>query len=174
MALYGKPRLDIVLEPVSGKAVPVYKGEVLRISLVEGVQCVDFNCFNLHDYKEHMSVGHMVCEYGFRVKKGYMVLSNPPRSNPMMAILELPETCVTDLLGARCSAVMYEARLGFDIHTNCQDTLAECIGGYGLTPDDVHGSFNMWFNTGWDDLGKWFGNARRNLGERATMLIYLL
>jgi hypothetical protein len=33
---------------------------------VEGEQCVDFNCFNLRDYKERMSVGHMRLQ-GFRV-----------------------------------------------------------------------------------------------------------
>ena len=52
MISYGKERFDLVLQPISGKAVPVYAGEVLRIIQVEGEQCVDFNAFNLHDYKE--------------------------------------------------------------------------------------------------------------------------
>ena len=43
-------------------------GEVMRIIQVEGEQCVDFNCFNLRDYKERMSVGHMRLQ-GFRVRK---------------------------------------------------------------------------------------------------------
>lgn len=147
MASYSKKRLDIVLQPVSGKALPVYKGETLRIIQVENTQCVDFNCFNLHDYKEHMSVSHMRRQ-GFRVKKGHFIWSNPARFRPMMVLLEIPETCVTDLIGACCSAPRFEVPYGFEVHTNCADTLAEAIGEYGLTPDDVHDPLNMWMNTG--------------------------
>lgn len=166
MVSYGKPRFELVIQPVSGKAMPVYKGEVLRITLIEGPQCVDFNCFNLHDYKEHMSVGVMRGARGFRAKKGDLIMSNPNRCNPMMAILEMPKTCVIDLLALRCHASIFERRYGFDIHTNCQDTLAECIAEYGLTPDDVHDSFNMWMNTGWTDLGEYLVSYRRNSGRK--------
>ena len=158
---YGTMREDFVLQPVSGKALPVYRGETLRIIQEVGGQCVDFNCFNLYDYKEYMSVGHMRRQ-GIRVVKGDYVLSAPPRSNLMMWIAEMPETCITDLIGSRCSPDLFEATWGFDIHTNCQDTLAESIGEYGLSPDDTHDSFNMWMNTGWDDRGRW--DIRRNTG----------
>ena len=50
------------------RAIPLFAGEVMRIIQVEGEQCVDFNCFNLRDYKERMSVGHMRLQ-GFRVGK---------------------------------------------------------------------------------------------------------
>ena len=72
MSNYGNIREDFVLQPVSGKALPVYKGEVLRIIQEEGEQCVDFNCFNLHDYKEHMSVGH-VRRQGYYMKQGHLL-----------------------------------------------------------------------------------------------------
>jgi hypothetical protein len=150
--ILGKRRFEMVLRPVSGKAVEIHKGEVLRITQLEGEQCVDFNCFNLHDYKEYMSVGHMRRE-GFRVAEGRMIWSNPPRYRPMMKILRMPATCVTDLQAARCSAVLFEAHYGIDDHPNCQDTLAEAIGEYGLTPDDVHDSLNMWMNTDFDHIG---------------------
>jgi hypothetical protein len=35
MTEYGSRRLDITLQPVSGKALPVYRGEVLRITQVD-------------------------------------------------------------------------------------------------------------------------------------------
>ena len=154
MVAPGKCRFDITVQPVSGKAIPVYAGEVLRITELGGEQCVDFNCFNLHDYKERMSVGHMRRQ-GFRVKQGHFVVSNPPRYRPMMYILYMPETCVSDLLGARCDRTAGEREYGLLDRTNCQDTLAESIGEYGLTPDDVHDSFNMWMNTTWNDVGSW-------------------
>ena len=166
MASYGDRRWELVLQPVSGKAIPVYRGEVLRVTQVEGAQCVDFNCFNLHDYKEHMSVGHMRQMFGFRPQKGNVIMSNPNRFNPMLAIIEMPETCVTDLLGARCWAQLFEVVYGCGIHTNCQDTFAETIGEYGLTPDDVHDSFNFWMNSSWDENGNYYPTAGRNTGRK--------
>jgi uncharacterized protein YcgI (DUF1989 family) len=149
---YGPCRYDQTLQPISGKALPVYKGEVLRIIQVGGEQCVDFNCFNLHDYGERMSVGHMRIQ-GFRVKQGHFAISVPPYYRPMLSILHMAETCVTDLLGSRCDATLGEREYGLEHRTNCQDTLAESIMEYGLTPDDVHDSFNMWMHTVWDDVG---------------------
>ena len=48
---------ELVLEPITGKALEVRRGEVLRIEQVEGRHCVDFNAFNLHDYKEFFHSG---------------------------------------------------------------------------------------------------------------------
>ena len=159
MASFGRCRYDITLKPVSGKAIPLSQGEVLRIIQVEGEQCVDFNCFNLHDHKERMSVGHMRVQ-GFRVRQGHLVVSAPPRYRPMMAILHMAETCVTDLLGARCDATAGEREYGLLNRTNCQDTLAESIGEFGLSPDDVHDSFNMWMHTAWGESFR----VLRNIG----------
>ena len=155
MLTYGEARYDLTLQPVSGKAIPVHAGEVLRITQVQGEQCVDFNSYNLHDYKEYMDVSSSRGSTGFRPKKGNIIFSNPPRFRPMIGILEMPPTCVTDVLGRTCHAVLFEATHGFDLHTNCQDTLAESIAEYGLTPDDVHHSFNMWMNTEWDSSGRY-------------------
>ena len=145
-----KTRFHHTLQPVSGKAIPVYKGEVLRITQVGAEQCVDFNCFNLHDYKERMSAADMR-EQGFRPKQGHVIVSAPPRYRPMMAVLRMAETCVTDLLGARCDATSGEREYGLVPRPNCQDTFGEAIREYGLTPDDVHDSFNLWMHTVWDD-----------------------
>jgi uncharacterized protein len=148
----GKRRLELVLQPVSGKALPVYKGEIIRITQLEGGQCVDFNCFNLDDHKEYMSVGHMRRE-DFHPKDGQFIWSIPPRYRPMMKILSMSKTCIADALAARCSAVIFESHYGIDDHPNCQDTLAEAIGEYGLTPDDVHDSLNLWMNTEVEHIG---------------------
>jgi uncharacterized protein YcgI (DUF1989 family) len=165
----GNRRFDQTLQPVSGRAVPVYKGEVLRITQVEGEQCVDFNCFNLHDYKEYMHVGNMRRE-GFRTREGRIVWSNPPRYHPMMRILHMPETCVTDLLGARCSALLFEVGYGLEDHPNCQDTLAEAIREYGLGPADVHDSLNMWMNTEWDHIGFYIVRNTGRPGDYVDLL----
>lgn len=170
---YGTVRYREVLQPVSGKALPLVAGETLHISLIEGPQCVDFNCFNLHDYKEHMSVGHMRMK-GFRAHAGHIIWSRPPRYNPMMLLVEVPESCVTDLLGARCHAVPFEKAMHYPgVHTNCQDIQAECIGEYGLTPDDVHDSLNFWMNSGWDEQGRYFPNYERSTARKGDCVVLL-
>ena len=161
MTQYGDCRYDLTLQPVTGKGVPLYKGEVLRITQVEGEQCVDFNCLALHDYKERMSAGHMRAQ-GFRVGEGHIVVTAAPRYRPMLAILHMADTCVTDLLGARCDATMGEREYGLVPRTNCQDTFAESIREFGLTPDDVHDSFNMWMHTCWTDRLRFL----RNMGPK--------
>jgi uncharacterized protein YcgI (DUF1989 family) len=167
MSKYGKRRLKIVFQPVEGKAVPMRAGEVLRITQLGNGQCVDFNCFNLHDYKEMLSVG-FTRMHSFRPKQGDFLWSNPPRNNPMMAILEMPPTCLTDTLHARCNAYLFEDYYGFPLHTNCQDTFAAAIGEYRLTPDDVHDSFNIWMDTGWDDQGTTY--IRRVSGRKGDFV----
>lgn len=143
---YGKARYDLTLQPVSGKAVPVKRGEVLRISQVKGEQCVDFNAYNLHDYKERLDVGFTRRIHGLRPLEGDMIWTAAPRGRPMFLITKMPITLKTDTLGARCNAIYFELYLDFEWHTNCQDTFAECIREFGITPDDTHDSFNLWVN----------------------------
>ena len=163
MVPYGPLKTELVLRPVSGKALPVMRGQVLRIIQEEGEQCVDFNAFNLHDYKEYMGVSNTRSRNAFRVKKGDLIWTVSSRDRPMFQILEMPETCKTDLLGGRCRASLFDRR-GYGLHTNCQDTLAASIGEYDLTPDDVHDSLNMWMNTEWDSIGRYF--TVRNTGRK--------
>jgi hypothetical protein len=82
-----------------------------------------------------------------------MLWSAPPRDRPMFTIVADP-VGTNDILYPRCSGFLYEYQFGFDTHTNCHDILAESIREYGLTPDDVHDSFNFWMHTGVDSGGR--------------------
>ena len=68
-----------VVQPGTGKAVEMRAGQILRIEQVEGGQCVDFNCFNLNDYKEFMHCGRTRTVHGFHPSKGTFLWSAPPR-----------------------------------------------------------------------------------------------
>ena len=135
-----------VMQPGTGKAVELRKGQILRIEQVEGGQCVDFNCFNLHDYKEFMHCGRTRTVHGFHPSRGTFMWSAPPRERAMLYILE-DTYGRNDVLFPRCSAYVYESAYGFDVHTNCHDIQAEAQREYGLTPDDVHDSFNLFMCT---------------------------
>ena len=60
---------QLVLEPGTGKAIELKRGMILRIEQIEGGQCVDFNCFNLHDYKEFFHTGRTRHLHGFILPK---------------------------------------------------------------------------------------------------------
>jgi uncharacterized protein len=143
------------LEPGTGKALELRRGMILRIEQIEGAQCVDFNCFNLHDYKEFFHTGRTRHMHGLHPTKGDFLWSAPPRERPMMYILE-DKTGTNDVLYPRCSAFLYDYQYGLPVHTNCHDMQAEAQREYGLTPDDVHDSFNFFMNTGIDRAGRPF------------------
>jgi uncharacterized protein YcgI (DUF1989 family) len=135
-----------MLQPGTGKAIEVLAGQVLRIEQVEGGQCVDFNAFNLHDYKEFMHCGRTRTVHGFNPSTGAFLWSAPPRERAMFYILA-DSVGRNDVLFPRCSAYVYESTYGFRTHTNCHDIQAEAQREYGLTPDDVHDSFNLFMFT---------------------------
>ncbi len=151
---YGEKRWETTLEPVTGKAVPVMRGEVLRIEQVEGGTCVDFNAFNLHDHKEFLDCGFTRSFQSFDPRRGEFIWTNAPRGRPMFGILEIADTCELDIVGHRCNRVLDELGWDMPVHANCQDSLAEAIREYRLTPDDVHDSFNLWMATTIDDSGR--------------------
>src|SRR5438445_6620895 len=138
--------MEMILEPGTGKALEVKAGQILRIAQIEGLQCVDFNAFNLHDYKECMHCGRTRTVHGFHPTRGTFMWSAPPRERAMLYILE-DTVGRNDVLFPRCSAYVYEASYGFSVHTNCHDIQAEAQREYGLTPDDVHDSFNLFMCT---------------------------
>lgn len=135
-----------ILAPGTGKALELRRGQILRIEQIDGGQCVDFNCFNLHDYKEFMHTGRTRTLYGLNPTEGDFMWSAPPRERPLIYILRDTFKC-NDVIFPRCSAYLYETAYGFAQHTNCQDIQAEAQREYGLTPDDVHDSFNLFMHT---------------------------
>lgn len=169
MTAVRKSRIDVVLEPVSGKAIPVMKGETLRISLVEGAQHIEFNCFNLNDHKEYMSAGHMRRE-SFRAGPERMVWSNPPRYRPMMKIVAMSPSCCSDLLVAGGVSRMLEAQFGIDGLSGFDDTMAQALGEYGLTAEDTHDPLNLWLNTEWDHVGTFVTANSGKAGDAVEML----
>ncbi|WP_083473299.1 urea carboxylase-associated family protein [Frankia sp. R43] len=134
------------IAPGTGRAIEVRAGQILRIEQIEGDQCVDLNVFSLHDYREFMHVGRTRTLHGLNPGQGDFLWSAPPRERAMMYLLT-DTAHLNDTLFPRCSAAMYESTHGFAAHTNCADIQAEAQREYGLTPDDVHDSFNLFMAT---------------------------
>ena len=73
---------ELIIEPGTGKALELRRGQILRIEQVAGRQCADFNCFNLHDYKEFFHTGRTRHLHGIHPTKGDFLWSAPPRERP--------------------------------------------------------------------------------------------
>ena len=161
---YGPVRGEFVIPPITGKAIPVHAGEVLRISQVDGGTCVDYNAYNLHDYKEWLDCGFNR-HRGVTTGKGTIIWTGSPRSRPMQAIVDHSDNFDQYYQGHRCNGLMWEIEYGFVDHPSCQDTFAEAIREYDLTPDDVHDSYNLWMRTTVTPEGRrefHWNRARRN------------
>lgn len=146
---------EVVIQPGTGKALELRRGQVLRIEQVDGGQCADFNCFNLHDYKEYFHTGRTRHMHGLHPTTGDFLWSAPPRDRPIAAIIG-DTLGANDIMYARCSAFLYDFHYGLTPHTNCHDIQAEAQRQYGLTPDDVHDSFNFFTCSGVDANGQPF------------------
>lgn len=137
---------EFELAPGSGKAIEMPAGTVLRVEQIVGNQCADLNVFNLHDYREFMHVGRTRTLHGVNPTAGDFLWSAPPRERALMYI-QADTAGINDTLFPRCSANLYESLFGLHSHTNCADIQAEAQREYGLTPDDVHDSFNLFMAT---------------------------
>lgn len=140
---------EFVLEPATGRGIALKRGQVLRIEQIGNGQCLDFNAYNLHDYKEQFHSGRTRGLHGVNPTIGHHLWSAPPRERPMLTIIA--DTVGTnDVNYSRCSAFLFELHYGFEgqtAHSNCHDIFAEAIREWGLTPDDVHDSFNGFMHT---------------------------
>jgi hypothetical protein len=166
---------QLTLEPATGKALPVKRGQVLRITQTGNGQCLDFNAYNLDDYKEVFHCGRTRTAHGLNPGKGSHLWSAPPRERPMFTVLE-DTVGANDVNFPRCSAFLYETQFGFDgkvPHSNCHDILSEAIREYGLTPDDVHDSFNGFMNTGVRDGKLFIAQQRAIRGDYIELLVQM-
>ena len=143
---------EIVIPAGFARAYEVKKGQVMRIGQVEGKQVGDVIMFNAHDYKEHFDVAQSLrlntIQGTGTLKYITRFYSQPSRSNLMFTAVEDTTKVHFVWLGSRCNPKIYELRDNVSVppHRSCQTNLAEAIGPYGLTPDDVPDVFNVFMN----------------------------
>lgn len=142
---------EFIIPKERGHAFQLRTGQVLRVIEIEGGQTVDFNAFVSPDFRERFSAGRTRFFTGIHPRKGDSLWSNPPHERPLFTIIE-DTVGENDLMFPRCSRIVFEP-FGLAGHRGCQDSLQEAIAPYGLTPDDVHDTFNGFMKTGVDANG---------------------
>ena len=134
-----------IIPPRSGVAFILKEGEQLKVTDIEGEQVADFVCYNLHDKKEYLSSGRTI-DYAETIflTKGHPFYSN--RSNIMFDILE-DTVGRHDFLLTPCSAETFKIIYGHTTpHCGCFGNLANALKAYGIEPDNIPISFNIFMH----------------------------
>ncbi len=133
------------LAPQTGVAFTLERGQIVRIIDSQGEQVSDLTAFNRVDTREWLSSGRSL-DYANTIylTTGHTLYSN--RSNPMFTILE-DRVGKHDFLYTPCSPETFSILYGHQgEHPSCFDNLTESLAPYGITPDAIPTTFNIFMN----------------------------
>jgi uncharacterized protein YcgI (DUF1989 family) len=133
------------IPPQSGTALLLKKGEVLRIIDPAGEQVADVVAFSKDDSEEFLSSGRTI-EYAGTIylTKCHTLYSN--RSNPMFHIIN-DKVGHHDFLLTPCSRETFKIIYNYhDDHPSCFANLVAHLSAYGIRPDQIPTTFNVFMN----------------------------
>jgi len=133
------------LEPQTGTAFELRAGQLLRVTDLEGEQVADLIAFNLADKAEWLSSGRSI-DYANRIylTKGDILYSN--RSRPMFTILE-DDVGRHDFLLTPCSPETFQIIYkNTQYHPSCFENLATNLARFGISPDAIPTTLNIFMN----------------------------
>jgi uncharacterized protein YcgI (DUF1989 family) len=133
------------LEPQTGTAFELKRGETLRVIDLEGEQVADLTAFAAGDAREWLSSGRSI-DYANTVylTTGHLLYSN--RSRPMFSIVA-DEVGRHDFLLTPCSQETFEIIYKHEgHHPSCFGNLAKNLARFGIEPDVIPTTFNIFMN----------------------------
>jgi uncharacterized protein YcgI (DUF1989 family) len=132
------------LEPQTGTAFELAKGQLLRVIDIEGEQVADLVAFAHADKSEWLSSGRSL-DYASTIylTTGNILYSN--RSRPMFTIVA-DDVGRHDFLLTPCSHEMFEIVYRVENHPSCFENLAKHLASFGISPDSIPTTFNIFMN----------------------------
>lgn len=137
----------------SGTAFKLRRGQILRVIDTLGEQVSDLMAFAEHDHDEWLSSGRTI-DYAntIYVTAGHVLYSN--RSNPMFTIVE-DQVGRHDFLLTPCSPETFRIIYNHHgHHPSCFANLADNLLPYGIQPDRIPTTFNIFMNVKVADNGE--------------------
>ena len=137
--------MRVEIPPRSGVAFELRAGQRLRVIDPRGEQVSDLIAFNREARQEYLSSGRTL-DYASRLflTTGDILYSN--RSTPMLRIGE-DRVRRHDFLLTPCSADTFRIIYGHEHpHRGCQGNLSEALAPFGITPDQIPVTFNIFMN----------------------------
>jgi uncharacterized protein YcgI (DUF1989 family) len=147
--------LDQVMPPKEGLALEVRQGQHLRLTQIDGQQVVDLVVWNLDNPREKLSTAYTRIRYfgepgqGYfprdRISEGDWLMSTICR--PLMTFVrdEQDEKGVHGLHHRMCNRFYYKVFGGTD-QDGCFEILARVVEPYGLLPEDIPDSMDVFMN----------------------------
>ncbi len=140
--------------PAKGHWARVMKrGEVLRITDIEGQQAIDFICYRLDNPAEKFWAAHSAkLNRTIYLTTGHVLYSD--QANPMMTITE-DTVGVNDVICGSCSRALDVVRYGAEKAVpGCMDNFEAAIEPWGLERKDVPMCFNIFLDYPVEEQGK--------------------
>lgn len=167
MRLMMKPKKLIyeeVIPPKQGFATVVKKGQYFRIIDLKGQQVADVVFFNAQNIREKNSNGISMSrqmrpgeayKLKDKISTGDVIFSTAYR--PMATIMAdtpVPKG-IHKLVLHMCNRGLYET-FGFPEHDGCWEILSQVLAKYGICPEDLPDSFDVFMNVEHDVIaGEW-------------------
>jgi uncharacterized protein YcgI (DUF1989 family) len=144
-------QVKVRLAPQTGAALTLLAGQKLEIIDPTGGQVADLAVFTASDVREYFSPGRTI-DYNEKIAltTGSALYSN--RSQILMRFLE-DDVAMHDILLSPCSERMFEILRGFRAHPSCHGNLSNALLPFGIKPDDIESTLNVFMNVGVDARG---------------------
>src|SRR6267378_5339236 len=151
----GRPVLDVVMPPKSGRAVELKKGQHIRITDIDGKQVCDVAVFNMDNLREKLSTSYSRTRYPMKVEGEYVPRDKLTEGDTLMSTLCRPlmtivkETAsikgVHDTHHRMCNRYLYETN-GYGARDGCQEIIAAAVAPYGIASEDLPDTFDLNMN----------------------------
>ena len=141
------------LEPHTGLALEIFKGQILRVIDLEGGQVVDMVSYSKANPQEYLSSPRTM-DFNNKIYFSTGDLLYSDLSNPMWTIRD-DKVGKHPFLFAPCDQRMFEITYGAtDAHPNCFDNLSSSLAHYGIQSAQIVIPFNIFMNARIDENGE--------------------
>ncbi len=138
-----------IIPPRSGTSFILKIGQRLKVVDIQGEQVSDLICYNEHDTDEYVSSGRTI-DYAETI---FLTTGHPFYSNRSNIMFEIIEDSVGrhDFLLTPCSADTFRIIYGdTSPHCGCFGNLCDALESYGIKPDNIPVSFNIFMHVAVD------------------------
>jgi uncharacterized protein len=146
-------RMMTRLEPQTGAAFEMQKGQLLRVIDLEGEQVADLIAFSQEDKTEWLSSGRTI-DYGNKI---YLTTNDSlysNRSRPMFTIIA-DEVGRHDFLLTPCSSETFQKIYKTKAeHPSCFANLSKHLAPFGISANSIPTTFNIFMNVEIDRAGR--------------------
>ena len=143
------------LAPQTGTGFLLSRGDVLTVVDPTGGQVSDFFCFRADDHGESFSSGRTI-DYANSIYPVVGTVLYGNRSTPLATVVE--DTCGRhDMLLTPCSQDTFDLLypdLGGAAHPSCFANLCSGLAPFGIGPDDISTTLNIFMNVWTDRSGE--------------------